>query len=49
MQISCGVLWSVANWLFMYADDHQLFSAAKTTNEAGSILTAEGKQHIWVV
>ena len=28
--------------LFMYADDHQLFSAVKTTNEAGSILIAEG-------
>ena len=26
----------------MYADDHQLFSVAKTTNEAESILTEEG-------
>ena len=26
----------------MYADDHQLFSVAKTTNEAESILTDEG-------
>ena len=30
------------NRLFMYADDHQLFSVAKTTNEAESILTEEG-------
>ena len=30
------------NRLFMYADDHQLFSAAKTTNQAESILIAEG-------
>ena len=29
--------------LFMYANDHQMFSAAKTTNDAESILTAEGK------
>ena len=28
----------------MYADDHQLFSAAKTTNEAEIILTEEGNQ-----
>ena len=27
---------------FMYADDHQLFSVAKTANEAESILTKEG-------
>ena len=26
----------------MYADDHQLFSVAKTANEAESILTEEG-------
>jgi len=26
----------------MYADDHQLFSVAKTTKEAESILTEEG-------
>ena len=26
----------------MYADDHQLFSVAKTTNKANSILTEEG-------
>ena len=30
------------NRLFMYADDHQLFSVAKATNEAQSILTEEG-------
>ena len=30
------------NRLFMYADDHQLFSVAKTTNDAESILTEEG-------
>jgi len=30
------------NRLFVYADDHQLFSVAKTTNEAESILTEEG-------
>ena len=30
------------NRLFMYADDHQLFSVAKTANEAESILTEEG-------
>ena len=30
------------NRLFTYADDHQLFSVAKTTNEAESILTEEG-------
>ena len=30
------------NRLFMYADDHQLFSVAKATNEAESILTEEG-------
>jgi len=29
------------NRLFMYADDHQLFSVTKTTNEAESILTEE--------
>ena len=30
------------NRLFMYADDHQLFSVAKTTNEAECFLTEEG-------
>ena len=30
------------NRLFMYADDHQLFSVAKATNEAESILTEKG-------
>ena len=30
------------NRLFMCADDHQLFSVAKTTNEAQGILTEEG-------
>ena len=30
------------NRLFMYADDHQLFSVTKTTNEAKSILTDVG-------
>ena len=30
------------NRLFMYADDHQLFSVTKTANEAESILTEEG-------
>ena len=47
-----GPLWNVfqndlhfstdENRLFMYADDHQLFSVAKTTNEAGCFLTEEG-------
>ena len=30
------------NKLFMYVDDHQLFSAVETTNEAESSLTEEG-------
>ena len=30
------------NRIFMYADDHQLFSVATTTNEAESILTEKG-------
>ena len=30
------------NRLFMYADDHQLFSVAKTTNEEECLLTEEG-------
>ena len=32
------------NRLLMCADDHQLFSVAKTTNEAESILTEEGNK-----
>ena len=31
--------------LFMYADDHQLFSVAKTTNEAECFLTEEGNKN----
>ena len=30
------------NRLFIYADDHQLFSVAKSSNEAERILTREG-------
>ena len=30
------------NRLFMYTDDHQLFSVVKTANEAERILTEEG-------
>ena len=32
------------NRLFMYADDHQLFSVAKSSNEVERILTREGNK-----